>query len=155
VHEITSGSSAPAYVDDDPNGVPQVLTTTTGAELFYGLDGMGSPTALVLSDGTVSGTYAYDPYGTYSDTDISGGSATPINPYRYALAGLYDRDTQMLKYGQRWYNPSLDRFTQQDSIEHPTVGKWWTAAGRRGVQSADRRLFESHTLSQRPSRAFG
>jgi RHS repeat-associated protein len=32
-------------------------------------------------------------------------------------SGLYDRGTGWIKYGQRWYNPTTARFTQQDSIE--------------------------------------
>jgi RHS repeat-associated protein len=32
-------------------------------------------------------------------------------------SGLYDRGTGWIKYGQRWYNPTTGRFTQQDSIE--------------------------------------
>lgn len=104
------------FLDHDVTGTPTVLTTTTGVEVFYALDGLGSPVALIRDDGTKVGAYSYDPYGTYTTT-VATGDAAGVNPYRYAVGGIYDRNTGWIKYGERWYDPTTGRFTQQDSIE--------------------------------------
>jgi len=46
------------------------------------------------------------------------GTAAAANPYRYAASYL-DSSTGLYKYGQRYYQPGLNRWTQQDSIERP------------------------------------
>ena len=105
-----------AYIEHDPTtGQPLALRTTNGNETFYVFDGLSRPVALVNSAGTTS-TYAYDPYGT--TTNGGSGSAGGQNPYQYAPGSIYDRTTNMLKYGQRWYQPTSGRFTQQDSLTH-------------------------------------
>jgi RHS repeat-associated protein len=113
----TPGAAAPDYLDYDATGSPQVLTTSSGAEVFYDLDGQGSPVNLVKTTGVLAGSYAYDPYGAYTDTNIDGGSATGENPFRYAgAAGAYDRGTGFIKDGNRYYNPTIGRFSQEDTI---------------------------------------
>ncbi len=110
---------------------------TNGTEAFYLNDGLNRPVALVTSAGVAS-TYAYDPYGvtTTGGTGAAGGQ----NPYRFAPGSLYDRTTDMLKYGQRWYQPVTGRFTQQDSITHlanPQQGNKYAYAGDDPINSTD------------------
>jgi len=51
---------------------------------------------------------------TYGVTTTGGtGAAGGQNPYRFAPGSIYDRTTDMLKCGQRWYQPVTGRFTQQ------------------------------------------
>jgi RHS repeat-associated protein len=109
-----------SYLDHDANGTPQVLTTAAGVENFYVFDGsIGNVLGLIDTTGTVVAAYAYDPYGNYTTTNSTGLAAADNNPYRTA-GGLSDLSTGWIKYGQRWYNPTIGRFTQQDSIEHLT-----------------------------------
>ena len=114
VQSLTKGTQT-VYLDYDATGTPQVFTTDTGVENFYVYDGsVGNVLGLVNAAGVVTATYSYDPYGDYNTTS-STGSAAGLNRFRTA-GGLYDRTTAFLKYGQRWYNPTTGRFTQQDSI---------------------------------------
>jgi len=92
---------------------------------------------VVKGAGTTS-TYAYDPYGvtTTGGTGAAGGQ----NPYRFAPGSIYDRTTDMLKYGQRWYQPVTGRFTQQDSITHlanPQQGNKYAFAGDDPINNTD------------------
>lgn len=65
-----------------------------------------------ITDGTgaTAATYAYDPYG--AQTSAEPPSSTP-NPWRYA-SGYYDTTTHYLKFGTRYYDPNLGRWTQRD-----------------------------------------
>ena len=127
-----------AYLEHDPTtGQPLAIRVTDGNEAFYISDGLSRPVGLVNAAGTTS-TYAYDPYGVTTTT--AGGSAAGQNPYRFAPGGLYDRTTGMLKYGQRWYQPTTGRFTQQDSTTHladPRQGNKYAYAGDDPINNTD------------------
>ena len=126
------------YLEHDPTtGAPLAIRVTNGNQAFYIADGLGRPIALVNSAGATS-TYAYDPYGVTSTT--AAGSAAGQNPYRFAPGSLYDRTTSMLKYGQRWYDPTTGRFTQQDSLTHladPQHGNRYAYAGDDPITNTD------------------
>lgn len=81
---------------------------TGGTSYYYLVDGLGSVVGLVNSTGTKVNTYKYDPYGIQMSV-----SQTVSNPWRYA-AGFYHGLTGMTKFGARYYNPELGRFTQRD-----------------------------------------
>ncbi len=69
----------------------------------------GSVAALTGSSGSVTHSYAYDPYGMTTETTSSSG----VNPWRYA--GQYqDTATGLYKMGAGYYQPALGRWTQQD-----------------------------------------
>ncbi len=73
-------------------------------------DGLGSTVALTDSTGAVTDTYAYDPYGK-----VTASTGSVANPYRFGGAyGAFTDSTGLLKIGQRYYDPSLGRWTQQD-----------------------------------------
>jgi RHS repeat-associated protein len=98
------------YYTRDPNG--QLLSDRTTAGTYnYIFDGLGSIVALTNSSGTVAKTYSYDPYGT-----VTAGSGTVDNPWQYA-SGYYDSGTNTVKFGQRYYDPSIARWTQTDPID--------------------------------------
>ena len=126
------------YLEHDPTtGAPLAIRVTNGNQAFYIADGLGRPIALVNSAGSTS-SYAYDPYGVTSTT--ASGSAAGQNPYRFAPGSIYDRTTSMLKYGQRWYDPTTGRFTQQDSLTHfadPQQGNRYAYAGDDPVNETD------------------
>ncbi|HEY6932682.1 MAG TPA: RHS repeat-associated core domain-containing protein, partial [Marmoricola sp.] len=109
----------------DPDG--------TDPTRYYLTDGQKSVIATIDTTGTVR-RYLYEPYGhqirTWTDTTPTantttgttppdGGQTTPAdtnpdnNPWRYA-SGYYDTETGMLKYGTRYYQPTLARWTQPD-----------------------------------------
>jgi RHS repeat-associated protein len=106
-------TAGPAYLDRDPDGVP-ISLTFTGNTYYYVRDGLGSVTNLVSAqDQSVVATYTYTPYGGL----ISGGDAGMgyTNRIRYA-GGEYDRRTGYTHFGERFYDPTTTKFTQQDPI---------------------------------------
>jgi RHS repeat-associated protein len=46
------------------------------------------------------------------------GSAVQQNPFLFQ-GGIQDRATGWVKYGLRWYNPVVGRWTQQDTLDAP------------------------------------
>ena len=95
-----------------------MLGTSTGMQSLYVYDGTGNPAALITSSPTIAFAYDYDPYGVPTLTADSGGLGTSQNPYTLK-AGIQDRVTGWVKYGQRWHNPALGRWTQQDTLDAP------------------------------------
>jgi len=75
---------------------------------YYLHDGLGSTIALVDSTGAVKNTYSYDPWG--KSTGVTG--SVP-NPFRY-VGAMLDSSTGLYKMGERYYDPSIGRFTQED-----------------------------------------
>jgi RHS repeat-associated protein len=110
------------------------MIDTNGPEpdWYYLTDGLGSVMAIVNTAGTVR-RYVYEPYGEQLRNFIDANAASPnqdldgigsdpkdteadFNPYRYA-SGYYDRATGLLKFGTRYYLPTLARWTQVDPQE--------------------------------------
>ena len=108
VISATSGTST-TYYTRDPDG-NLVSERTPNGTYYYLPDGLGSTVGLTDSNGLPVDTYAYDPYG---NTTSSTGTVT--NPWRYA--GAYqDSTTGLYKMGERYYNPALARWSQQDTV---------------------------------------
>lgn len=108
-----------AYIEHDPvTGEPLMLRTSSGMQSLYVYDGTGNPAALLTSAEYVAFAYNYDPYGTPTLTETSNGLGVPQNPYTFK-AGLQDRATGWVKYGQRWYNAGTGRWTQMDTLDAP------------------------------------
>ncbi len=59
---------------------------------------------------TLLSAYAYDPYGNLTS---STGSVT--NPWRFA-SGYFDSSTGLYKYGTRYYDSAIGRWSQQDPL---------------------------------------
>jgi RHS repeat-associated protein len=113
-------ASNTAYIAHDPNGTPIALTAWTGQTHFYAEDGLGSTVAPINQDGAYTADYNYDPNGEVTVTNPSGTSQiNTYNPFRYA-GGTYDYSSNLILFGQRWYDPATGRFTQQDALE--TIG---------------------------------
>jgi RHS repeat-associated protein len=111
--------TATAYVEHDPvTGEALMLRTSSGMQSLYVYDGTGNPAALITSGAYTAFAYDYDPYGVPAITKDSGGLGTSQNPYAFK-AGIQDRVTGWVKYGQRWYNPTDGRWTQQDTLDAP------------------------------------
>jgi RHS repeat-associated protein len=92
-----------------PNGASGCTGTTSAYCVYYYLyDGLGSVVGVTDSTGAVKDSYAYDPHGnTTSVTEV-----VP-NPFRF-IGAIWDSSTGLLKMGERYYDPSVGRFTQLD-----------------------------------------
>jgi RHS repeat-associated protein len=107
VANATSSASTDSYTRDN-RGTLVSLRAASGNRYYYLLDGLGSVVGLVNSGAAKVNTYSYDPYGM----QLSATEAVP-NPWRYAV-GYFDTQTGLTKFGTRYYDPSLGRFTQRD-----------------------------------------
>jgi RHS repeat-associated protein len=134
----TSGAST--YYERDPSGT-LISERGPGGEFYYVTDGLGSTVALVDTTGTVQATYSYDPYG--NATTVGGPNPANANPYRYRYryaGGYYDTTTGLYHFGQRYYNPTTGRWTQQDSLNtplDPTNGNRYAYTGDDPTNSID------------------
>ncbi len=90
--------------------VPEYMTTASGTFRIL-TDHLGSP-RLVMD--TVSGAVAqrldYDSFG-----QVLGDTSPGFQPFGFA-GGLYDRDTGLVRFGARDYDPSVGRWTNKDPI---------------------------------------
>jgi RHS repeat-associated protein len=59
---------------------------------------------------TLVSTYQYDPYGS-----LTSSTGSVANPWRFA-GGYYDSGTGLYKFGARYYDSTLGRWTQQDPL---------------------------------------
>ena len=84
-------------------------------------DGLGSIVGLTDASGNVVQSYQYDPYGNVTSSTGS----VAANPWQFA-GGFYDSTTGLYKFGIRYYDPTLGRWTQQDplggSLFDPSTG---------------------------------
>jgi len=101
---------ATTYYTRTPGG--RLVSERSGASTYYYLvDGLGSVVALIDTGATVQDTYSYDPYGK-----VTAGTGNSVaNPWQYT-GGYYDSSTKLVKLGQRFYDPSLGRWTQRDPL---------------------------------------
>jgi RHS repeat-associated protein len=97
------------YFTHLPNGTGQTIGETIGkVSYFYLPDLQGSTVAVTDNGGAIRDTYAYDPYGN----TLSSTGAVP-NPWRFD-DGYYESGSGLYKFGERYYNPSDNRWTQLD-----------------------------------------
>ena len=84
---------------------------TTRDEAFFGVDGLGSTVVLTDENGEVIETYEYDEFGELED--VAGELATD-----YLFAGeQFDGLLGDYYLRQRYYDPSIGRFTRRDTYE--------------------------------------
>ncbi len=133
----TTGAAS-TYYERDPAGTLIAQRGNTG-EFYYYLDGLGSVLGLIDTSGTVQATYSYDPYGVTTAVGGPNSNLANTNPYRYA-SGYFDTATGLYQYGQRYYQPSLGRWTQQDTLNmigDPANGNRYTYTGDDPVNNVD------------------
>jgi len=82
---------------------------TRGGLMYYGYDGLGSVTDLTDRTGDVAMKYRYDAFG-----GLFTGITSPYNTVGYT-GKSYDPKASLLEFYARWYDPSVGRFTTQDS----------------------------------------
>ena len=95
---------------------------------FAVLDGLGSVVGMIEYDGSLAGTYTYDPYGR---TTATVANEPFINELAVGYAGGL-KVGSLIKFGRRWYDPAIGRFTQQDNLSFigdPKKGNRYAYAG--------------------------
>jgi RHS repeat-associated protein len=133
----TGGSST--YFVRDNQGQIIGERTPDGSHWYFLKDGLGSVVAVVRGDGSQIGArYAYDPYGQVTCKPLPS-SCTVSNPWQFAAG--YLESTGLYKFGTRYYDPILGRWTQQDPIggtaANPSTVDRYTYAGDNPVNRAD------------------
>lgn len=113
----------------DPDGT-LIALQTGGNSYYYTLDNISSVLQLTDNTGAPAATYTYNPYGK---TTAATGNLATQNPYRYASG--YTDTTGLIKFGARYYNPTLDRFTQPDPSGHETNA--YAYAGNNPITNTD------------------
>jgi len=90
--------------------VPEYMNTSAGTFRIL-TDHLGSPRLVVSSStGALAQRMDYDSFGNVlSDTNPG------FQPFGFA-GGLYDRDTGLVRFGARDYDPSIGRWTNKDPI---------------------------------------
>jgi RHS repeat-associated protein len=123
---LNQDTGAPnTYYTRDPSG--SILGERHSGNYYFLHDGLGSIAAVTDSSGSTAVTYAYDPYG---NTTCSQGtsSCNLYEPIRYA-GGYWDQNTStdeaLYKFGERYYDPTLGRWTQPDPINNPLDLHGW------------------------------
>jgi len=100
----------------DPSGTLVGRRSSSGSQYYYLFDALGSVVGLATTSGTLADNYryTYDPFGNQTSPEPASN-----NPWRYA-GGLYMDDlatgTKLTKFGTRFYDPSVGRWTQQDAV---------------------------------------
>ena len=87
-----------------------LISRTSGDETdFYLFNAHGDVTGLADSTGVSTRAYDYDAFGVEKDPD-------PLdeNPFRYC-GEYFDRETETYYLRARYYDPTIGRFTQQDT----------------------------------------
>ena len=117
--EQYSINGSQAYVFDDPTtGQPLGIVTSADQACMLVFDGTENPVGLLTNSATVSFAYTYDPWGVQTLTAGGTGNGAGQNPYAFH-AGIKDPSSGLIKFGQRWYNPTTGTWTQQDTLDHP------------------------------------
>ncbi len=104
--------------------------TPNGNHWYYLKDGLGSIVAVIDGTGTqVKNRYGYDAYGNSIYK-----TETVTNPWGFA-GGFLD-PTQLVKFGARYYDPNVGRWTQCDGSSSAPANKY-VYAGDDPVNGAD------------------
>ncbi|WNV75797.1 RHS repeat-associated core domain-containing protein [Geodermatophilus sp. DSM 44513] len=83
---------------------------------YLALDGLGSIVATINHTGAQTAAYTYDPWDSMTATGVNASAIKSYQLFGYA-GGTIDRDPDLVRSGQRWYDPVVGRFTQQDALE--------------------------------------
>jgi RHS repeat-associated protein len=119
VIEQVQEDSYTAHITNDPvTGQPLMLISSSGIQTLYVYDGLGNPVAMLTDYNSTAYAYAFDPYGVAVLTAGGGGNGVVQNPFLFK-GGTQDRATGWVHYGNRWYNPTIGRWTQQDTLDAP------------------------------------
>ncbi len=102
--------------------------TPDGKKYYYLFDGLGTIVGMTDSSGKEVNGYVYDPFGQIVGQKEQSGLN---NPWKFA-GGYLDSSTNLYKFGTRYYDPSLGRWTQLD-----TAGSGYVYVGDNPVNAVD------------------
>lgn len=102
----TEGSTA--YTRDSAGVL--IGERTAGGNYYYLFDGLDSVVGVTDSSGNVVATYAYDPFG-----QLTANTGAIANPWHFDSSYL-DAATGLYKMGERYYDPGVGRWTQEDPV---------------------------------------
>jgi RHS repeat-associated protein len=88
-----------------------VAMTAGGARYYLGYDQVGSLMAVADGSGSVVKRITYDSFGSILE-DTNPGFGVPFG----FAGGLHDRDTGLVRFGYRDYDPEVGRWTAKDPI---------------------------------------
>ena len=80
---------------------------------FYHTDANKNVTELSNENGEVIAHYEYSPFGSLTKTE---GAYAASNPFRFS-SEYFDKETGLVYYNYRYYNPELGRWISRDPIE--------------------------------------
>ena len=108
------GGNVVAELEDDELSVSylrgaNLISRTTAATEYYTFNAHGDVVGLVNATGTQTKTYDYDAFGNEKDRV----GADP-NPFRYC-GEYFDVESGAYYLRARYYDPSIGRFTQEDT----------------------------------------
>jgi len=105
-----SGNVISRFVYGEKPNVPEYFTK--GGNTYRIItDHLGSPRLIInTADGTIAQRMDYDEFGNILQDTNPG-----LQPFGFA-GGLYDRDTKLVRFGARDYDPETGRWTAKDPI---------------------------------------
>ncbi|MBI4954787.1 MAG: hypothetical protein HY908_22385, partial [Myxococcales bacterium] len=105
-----AGEVVSRFVYGDPANVPEYMVRADGTYRIV-TDHLGSPRLVVeVATGAVVGRMSYDAWG-----NLLPGSDVGVVPFGFA-GGLFDADTELVRFGVRDYDPAVGRWTAKDPI---------------------------------------
>jgi RHS repeat-associated protein len=111
--------------------------TASGSKYYYLFDGEGSIVEMTDSSGNAVNSYGYDPLGNINGKQEQAGIN---NPWRFA-GGFWDSATGLLKYGIRYYDPTIGRWTQRapigGSLQETLKANPYVYAGNDAINEVD------------------
>lgn len=131
---LSATSAGTYYTRDNAGGL--VGQRISGANYYFLVDGLGSVAKIIDGSGNVVRTYTYDAWGK---TTVGAGSVD--SAFRYA-GGYFDAAGGLYKFGARYYDPTIGRWTQEDPLPghalQPNTLNRYTYAGCDPVNNLDR-----------------
>jgi RHS repeat-associated protein len=133
--QISTNMNGTSYYTRDDKGNLIGERLFNGLHWYYLEDGVGSIVGVIGATGVATGDrYHYDPFGRVT---LNTGVVDNV----WGFAGGYTDSTGLLKFGARYYDPSLGRWTQQDpfagSIQNPATVNRYVYAGGDPINASD------------------
>ena len=105
VGEVESGTPSAIYI----RGANLISQQSSSGTKYYLYNAHGNVVQLTDSTGTVTKAYDYDAFGNEKNPDDA-----DTNPFRYC-GEYYDTETGLYYLRARYYDPTVGRFTQEDT----------------------------------------
>lgn len=133
------GSEGSTYYTRDADGTVLGERNPAGGSgsYYFLVDALGSVVAVYNATGDLADTFRYGPFG--DNPGGSGWNAPVADPWRF-VDGYYDAQTGLDKFGERYYDAALGRWTQLDAVNDPLDTQGWnryTYAGQNPINDYD------------------